>query len=399
LGIAFTGIKTDTRLFPSVGMKKPGEHLRVNFGKTPFLFDIDRMVDQERESTLASIGKTSVSGLHPPDDESALIHNLIGQYLAHEGYVETAKAFMNDVQVRQQSLSDPTQSFRLTSEDDIHATQRQKIRRSILDGDIDRALKYSSSYYPHLFDQDRNRDIYFRLRCRKFVEVMRRHAELTNAAPSPATVTKDTTSTENNGPTTTTTTTDSLDEPDPETEDPTHTQMELDDQLHRETSRSLEPSGNPDDVDMDASQELPSKAPLMKADQMLSAAVKYGQELAAEWKGDSRPHIQKQLQEIFAVMAYPNLDASPISHLFDIAGRVQIAEDVNGAILGMYAARFVVLVAHERSRLICLVSLGKPSSAALEKLCAQTEALLDETASRTGGGAAFVNVCADFLQD
>lgn len=45
------------------------------------------------------------------------------------------------------------------------------------------------------------------------------------------------------------------------------------------------------------------------------------------------------------------------------------------------------------------VSLGKPSSAALEKVCAQTEAFLDETASRTGGAAAFVHVKADFLQD
>lgn len=45
-----------------------------------------------------------------------------------------------------------------------------------------------------------------------------------------------------------------------------------------------------------------------------------------------------------------------------------------------------------------LVSLGKPSSAALEKLSAQTEALLDEAATRTGGAAAFVNVNRDFLR-
>ena len=48
--------------------------------------------------------------------------------------------------------------------------------------------------------------------------------------------------------------------------------------------------------------------------------------------------------------------------------------------------------------MICVVSLGKPPSAALEKLCAQTEALLDETAAKTGGAAAFINVQKDFLQ-
>ena len=47
---------------------------------------------------------------------------------------------------------------------------------------------------------------------------------------------------------------------------------------------------------------------------------------------------------------------------------------------------------------ISIVSLGKPPSAALEKLCAQTEALLDETAAKTGGSSAFINVRKDFLQ-
>lgn len=44
LGPAFKNIKTDTNLFPSVGMKRPHEHLRVNFGQSPFIFDIDRVV-------------------------------------------------------------------------------------------------------------------------------------------------------------------------------------------------------------------------------------------------------------------------------------------------------------------------------------------------------------------
>jgi hypothetical protein len=43
-GTAFTGIKS-ANLYPSVGMKKPGEHLKVNFGQTQFVFDIDSLVD------------------------------------------------------------------------------------------------------------------------------------------------------------------------------------------------------------------------------------------------------------------------------------------------------------------------------------------------------------------
>lgn len=42
-GTAFRDINKE-RLYPSVGMKKAGEHIRVNFGQDPFVFDIDGMM-------------------------------------------------------------------------------------------------------------------------------------------------------------------------------------------------------------------------------------------------------------------------------------------------------------------------------------------------------------------
>lgn len=42
IGIAFREVKG--KLYPSVGLKKTGEHVRVNFGQTPFLFDIDSVM-------------------------------------------------------------------------------------------------------------------------------------------------------------------------------------------------------------------------------------------------------------------------------------------------------------------------------------------------------------------
>ena len=43
IGTAFKDLK-DIKLYPSVGAKRPGAQLRVNFGQTPFLFDIDGMM-------------------------------------------------------------------------------------------------------------------------------------------------------------------------------------------------------------------------------------------------------------------------------------------------------------------------------------------------------------------
>lgn len=42
-GNAFRDLR-DIKLYPSIGMKKPGAQLRVNFGQMPFMFDIDGMM-------------------------------------------------------------------------------------------------------------------------------------------------------------------------------------------------------------------------------------------------------------------------------------------------------------------------------------------------------------------
>jgi hypothetical protein len=44
VGTAFREIKDKGKLFPSVGMKRSGEHIRVNFGQRPFAFNIDDMM-------------------------------------------------------------------------------------------------------------------------------------------------------------------------------------------------------------------------------------------------------------------------------------------------------------------------------------------------------------------
>jgi len=49
-GNAFRDLK-EIKLYPSVGAKRPGAHLRVNFGQMPFMFDIDGMMTVSRSSS------------------------------------------------------------------------------------------------------------------------------------------------------------------------------------------------------------------------------------------------------------------------------------------------------------------------------------------------------------
>lgn len=274
------------------------------------MFDIDGMMAEERRHVRNQLNQADVTQLHPPDDENALIQKLVGQYLAHEGYVETSKAFAADVRNRATPLAtSSSDSPSPGGEDDLHTMNRQKIRRAILDGDIDKALKYTHTFYPLVLQDKRNEDIYFQLRCRKFVEMMRRYSELQVAGTAES---------GSNGHD------DSLDN-----------QMELDDQLNRESMRpNLQHVQAEEDVDMETSTSPLPKSGLMKSNDYLTAALQYGQELQAEFGGDNRPATKEKLREMFAIMAYVDPRESIVGGLLDKRGRVGIAEGVNGAILG-----------------------------------------------------------------
>lgn len=109
------------KLYPSVGMKKlPPVHLKANFGQEPFVFDIDGMVkvrvedlpsmkssnnqQQERLIIQDEINATPTTNLQPPMDESTLQQELVAQFLAHDGYVETARAFAEEVAAETRAL-------------------------------------------------------------------------------------------------------------------------------------------------------------------------------------------------------------------------------------------------------------------------------------------------------
>lgn len=126
-GTAHTDVKG--KLYPSIGLKKPGDHIRANFGQNPFVFDIDNMMRQQRKEIEDSIRETSIEKLiTPPVNETELIQNLVLQFLQHDGYVETAKAFAQDMHSEKQALSfdSDVQVPPYSIKDDEDANHRQR---------------------------------------------------------------------------------------------------------------------------------------------------------------------------------------------------------------------------------------------------------------------------------
>lgn len=162
------------------------------------------------------------------------------------------------------------------------------IRRAILEGDIDKALKHTNAYYPQVLKE--NEHVYFRLRCRKFIEMIRREAE-TNLVGGD----KRSQTVGNNG----------------HSHPPPGEHMELDDDM----------------------EDFDNHADVAPSD-LTQVALLYGQSLQAEYAGDERREVRTALEEIFSLMAYQNpLKESKVAHLLDRKGRVAVAEELNSAIL------------------------------------------------------------------
>jgi hypothetical protein len=275
------------------------------------------------------IRNADTTKLAPPLNETELIQQLVLQFLQHDGYVETARAFAEEIHAEKQALNlDSSKEIEgINIKDDEDANNRQRIRRAILNGDIDRALKYTKSYYPKVLPD--NEQVYFRLRCRKFIEMIRKEAELNLL------IEKKSTARARQG------------EDDEEMAE-ADAQSSWEDQMETE-----------DGTDSAVLKKLSHEA------------LQYGMELRAEFSNDQRREVSKHLDEIFALIAYPNpLKVKEVAHLLDGTGRVAVAEELNSAIL---------------------MSLGKSSRAALENVYAQTMVLLEDL-RQDGGDGAFVTV-------
>jgi Ran-binding protein 9/10 len=149
------------------------------------------------------------------------------------------------------------------------------------------------TYYPNLLEDNPN--IAFRLRCRKFVEMMRQsHEPPSKSRPAP---------TNGHGA----------------SEEIFTQEMELD-----------EPPDVPDDWDRMDTEDGRTNG-VTPGDRMRET-MEYGTILSQQYRDDRTK--DQALKEIFSLFAYQDLKNSPAGPILDVGGRIPVAEELNSAILG-----------------------------------------------------------------
>ncbi|KAH6845023.1 CTLH/CRA C-terminal to lish motif domain-containing protein [Chaetomium sp. MPI-CAGE-AT-0009] len=342
------------KLYPIVGLKKKEDHIMANFGQMPFMFDIDGYMKRQQGMIEEEIRLADTSKLVPGLSETDIVQQLVLQFLQHDGYVETARAFAEELHAEKTALQlDPQEPVKgISIRDDEDAHNRQRIRRAVLEGDIDRAMKYTDAYYPAVLRD--NEQVYFRLRCRKFIEMIRKEAEHNL-------VLEERGASHTNGRRAAA----------GDNDDEEMLEAEPGNNGFNGTGTITNGDGDLDMAMAEAGEGGNGSEPAAGLSKLSQEALLYGVELQAEFAGDSRRETVKQLDDISSLFAYPNpLKVKEVAHLLDGSGRVAVAEELNSAIL---------------------MSLGKSSRAALENVYAQTCVLL-ESLRKDGGDGAFVTV-------
>ncbi|KIK99935.1 hypothetical protein PAXRUDRAFT_130960 [Paxillus rubicundulus Ve08.2h10] len=418
LGTVFDNVGKDCDIFPAVGLCHPNESIHANFGQDPFKYDIEDHVLQQRNQTWAKIQSTplkwpadkfperSTDALASPSsvtDESVKIpvNELVLSYLSHHGYARATRALEAQCRARgglpartpsaisaedyvmvnvghglSTIPSKPTPIPPPVPADDIEL--RTRIVQSVIAGDVDTALSETRNHFPRVLEADAGLML-FKLRCRKFVELVLEAAELKKkratgenemgvGAYGPGWGLDSLDRVEVMG------TLDGMG-------------MDVDEEgagLDMNTSTGTSMSSTPISVKLTPTPSVVSLASTASwasaaAAQYASAlekAVAYGQELESDYK--NRPEVRAIFKRTSVIMAYddPLGAGGDAAEVAGQAARVALATELNQAILQ---------------------SQGRPAQPLLDRLYRQTAVCLTQLALMGNGAAAFADMPKEFL--
>jgi Ran-binding protein 9/10 len=388
----FDGIGKDCDVYPSIGLRHQTEAVRANFGQDPFQYDIEDHVHQRRNQVWTTIQNTAIDsnvlqciiegggtdlvfgvqsssaaaaknastasiandgialspspGVPKNDSETlgkktrSTMDKLVLSYLTHHGYAKTARAF--ERQCEGGHINSPNETSRSPGSrlpsvisspapDDIDL--RTKIVKHVVAGDIDAALEATAVNYPGVLEKEQALML-FKLRCRKFIEL------LLGAATSLKRVKME------------------AEEEADDTTNPIRVRsgrhavdgdieidgMDIDEDAFR-PSHSLTNQTNgflkPADVSVRAyGKRRPSTGSTNAAQSALQDALNYGRQLEMDYKSDSRPEVKTYLNRTFSVVAYedPLAVGGDVGEIAGQEAREILATELNKAILGTFFA-------------------------------------------------------------
>lgn len=406
------------------------------------------------------------SGGDENTEDKSPMRNLVMSYLAHHGYVKTVKAFQAQRETRAAAAASTSAlgredgmemdespmraSSSLTStsasassagaarysysevEQDGSLLRRVEIVNAVAKGDIDTAIEQTERHFPEVLKREEGL-IQFKLRCRKFVELIleasealkrvkpeqsrergrrdlgkERYVGAADGMDGSGAMDVDDPSLEAPAQPSEPTTLSST--PTPDASENTITASPIP-RIPLRVSRSTSSSSTTSTSASTASSSSPSAV----AKTALEKALAYGQGLEADYKGDIRPDVKAHLKRTFGVVAYtdPLAAGGEVAEMAGQEARTRLATELNQAILGTshifpYLSLFFLFSRANTSQYVSigvgtdarlfLESQGKPPHPALEMVYRQAAACIVQLGLLNCGSAAFADMSKEFLE-
>ncbi|KAF8446337.1 hypothetical protein L210DRAFT_2971217 [Boletus edulis BED1] len=449
LGSVFENVGKDCDLYPAVGLSYTNESIHANFGQEAFKYDIEDHVLQQRNHIWAKIQSTpltwptekprsydvpasaNIAGSITDSIDKIPLNDLVLSYLSHHGYARTARAFESQCRARgglsacapsvtsalETTTVTPTSADDYVMDMDIgdgdgdgpstastsgtalapipadDMELRTQIIQSVVSGDVDTAIAATRKHFPLVLQADAGLML-FKLRCRKFVELVLEAAELKKKM----TAEENEMNMEGSGPVSRSVSGSVLESVSEDTVgsdggvivdgvgmdiDDGEAQVDMaDESAHTEMSMptssapiAIGPRRKPSVVSLSSTSSW-AGATAAQYGSALERAVAYGQELESDYK--NRAEVRAIFKRTSVIMAYDDpLEAG--GDAAEVAGqgaRVALATELNQAILQ---------------------SQGRPARPLLDRLYRQTAVCLTQLALMGNGAAAFADMPKEFL--
>ena len=172
LGVAFRNVTRDkgieSGLYACVGFRSPGEHVKTNFGKEAFKFDISQYYKDEKSRHWNSILSQKLAFDNSNLVECAMLNKLVVEWLVKQGYEDAAVDLYNRTVGQSDILDQTGKTFH-----DIPRAKTVKSRKKIINlintGAIDEAINEINNSHRYIM----NSKVGFMLYCQKFIECIR----------------------------------------------------------------------------------------------------------------------------------------------------------------------------------------------------------------------------------
>ncbi|KIY66812.1 SPRY-domain-containing protein [Cylindrobasidium torrendii FP15055 ss-10] len=291
IGHVFSNVGRTLRVYPSVGLKHTNDGVHLNVGQEPFKYDIEGHVQARRQAAWQTVmdqpvhltvgneesgAETMMVDGMAEDETKRSLNRLVMSYLSHHGYSKTLRALQKDTH------RDPA-GDRMETDSGEDFDARTRIVQHVMNGRLDDAIGETRTRYPGVFEAEEG-IMLFKLRCRKFVELVMETVELKKAlkarTTTPAKVEEDLVMT--------------------------------------------------DGMDVDG----PGDAAMDETEAALNSAIAYGQALANDYRHDERAEVKTVFMKTFGILAFEDPRKEP--SVADVVGqdeKIALANELNQAIL------------------------------------------------------------------